>query len=271
MSFKNILPFLIISLAVLTSAATVDTVMIFSASMRKPIPNIVIRPDSYQKTDKKFSSVYLLHGAGGKYTSWLTKVPELVRYADAYDIIIICPDGSVTSWYFDSPVDSTMKYETYVASELVRYIDSSYKTYNDKKHRAIAGLSMGGHGALYLSMRHQDMFGTAGSMSGGVDIRPFTSKWDLELRLGTYSQHPDNWNKNTVANMLHLLKGSSLRLIIDCGVDDFFYDINKKLHADMVDNKIPHDYIERPGAHTWDYWRNSVKYQLLFFNEYFKN
>jgi S-formylglutathione hydrolase FrmB len=271
MLIKNILAFFIVSLTALSSAGTVDTVMVFSSSMNKEIPNLVIKPDSYSKKNKPYPTLFLLHGAGGDYTSWLTNVPELMNHVDIYDVIIICPDGAVTSWYFDSPIDGTMKYETYISKELVKYIDSQYKTVKDKKYRAITGLSMGGHGALYLSFLHQDIFGAAGSMSGGVDIRPFASEWGIELRLGPYSQYPDNWNKNTVTNMLHLLKVSSLRLIIDCGVDDFFYTINKKLHQDMVDNKIPHDYIERPGAHTWDYWRNAIKYQLLFFDDCFKN
>jgi len=162
-----------------------------------------------------------------------------------------------------------MKYETYVAKELVDYIDHTYSTVKNKSGRAITGLSMGGHGALYLSFRHQDVFGAAGSMSGGVDIRPFPNNWDISKRLGTYAQNPQNWDKNTVINLLDLLKGSSLKIIFDCGVDDFFHDVNRNLHEKMLAAKIPHDYIERPGRHTWEYWENSIKYQFVFFNDFF--
>ena len=58
-------------------------------------------------------------------------------------------------------------------------------------------------------------------------------------------------------------------LIFDCGIDDFFYDANRRLHEKLIERNIPHDYIERPGNHTWEYWTNSIKYQLLFFRDYF--
>ena len=69
--------------------------------------------------------------------------------------------------------------------------------------------------------------------------------------------------------MLYLLDGKSLKLIFDCGVDDFFYDANVRLHNKMLERNIPHEYIERPGKHNWDYWSNAIKYQLLFFNDFF--
>jgi enterochelin esterase-like enzyme len=73
-----------------------------------------------------------------------------------------------------------------------------------------------------------------------------------------------------VINMLHLLTPNSLALIIDCGTDDFFYQVNKKLHEKMLYNNIQHDYIERPGGHTWDYWKSAIDYQALYFSKFFK-
>jgi S-formylglutathione hydrolase FrmB len=128
---------------------------------------------------------------------------------------------------------------------------------------------MGGHGALYLALKHQDVYGTAGSMSGGVDIRPFPNNWDMAKRLGSYAEQPERWEKNTVINMLHLLTPNSLSLIIDCGTEDFFYGVNENLHKQLEYRKIPHDYISRPGAHNWPYWENAVQHQLLFMNSYF--
>jgi len=252
-----------------TYAAKVDTVRVHSESMNKSIRNVVITPDSYVKQKKEFPVLYLLHGALDDYSGWLKRVPEIKEYADQYQMIIVCPDASLNSWYFDSPIDDKMKYETYVSSELVPWIDQHYKTIATKKKRAITGLSMGGHGAFYLAFRHQDVWGAAGSMSGGVDIRPFPNNWDIKLRLGKYSDHKDNWEHNTVINMLHLLDGKALKLFFDCGVDDFFYEANNRLHRQMLQRKIPHTYIERPGRHKWDYWRNAIKYQLLYFNDFF--
>lgn len=252
------------------NASQIDTLLVMSKTMNKTIPNIVILPDSYSTQKENFSVLYLLHGAGGNYTNWTSKVPKIKELADTYNMIIVCPDGGVTSWYFDSPVDSKMAYETYISKELIQSIDTKYKTYANKSARAITGLSMGGHGAFYLAFKHQDIWGAAGSMSGGVDIRPFPNNWDLHKRLGPYSENKENWENNTVINMVYMLKADNLKLIFDCGTSDFFYDANKRLHNKLIERNIPHEYIERPGSHNWDYWANSIKYQLLYFNDFFK-
>jgi S-formylglutathione hydrolase FrmB len=254
-----------------TKAATVDTVLTFSKAMNKGIKAVVVKPDDYTK-NKKFPTVYLLHGAGGKYSDWVTNVPDkktIQKLADRYDIIIVCPDGNHTSWYFDSPIDPSYKYETYISTELVRYIDSHYATIKDRSERAITGLSMGGHGALFLAFRHQDIFGACGSMSGGVDLRPFPDNWDIAKRLGKYSDFPERWNANSVINLTYLLRPDSLAIIFDCGTSDFFYTVNKNLHEKLLELNIPHDFIVRPGAHSWVYWGNSINYQMLFFNNFF--
>jgi len=263
--------YLLFFLATLFSAkaAQVDTVQVFSASMKKNIKTCVMLPDSYKKSSKKFPVVYLLHGYSGNYASWAKDFKELKKQVDLYDFIVIGVDGNYSSWYFDSPIDPTYKYETYVTAELVPYIDKNYKTITSREGRAISGLSMGGHGALYLSIKHQDIFGAAGSMSGGVDFRPFPDNWDIKKRLGTITEFPENWDKNTVVNMLDLLPNNSLKMIIDCGVDDFFMNVNRDLHAKMLTRKINHDYIERPGEHNLSYWENALKFQLLFFSNFF--
>jgi S-formylglutathione hydrolase FrmB len=249
-------------------AAIVDTVETYSASMKKNINAVVITPDNYASA-KELPVVYLLHGYSGGYADWISRAKGFEKAADRYQFIIVCPDGN-NSWYWDSPVDPRYKYETYVSKELVEWVDSKYKTIKSPKGRAITGLSMGGHGALYLAFRHQDVFGAAGSMSGGVDIRPFPNNWDMAARLGKYAQYPDNWEKNTVINLLHLLTPNSLSLIIDCGTDDFFFKVNENLHQQLLQRNIPHDYITRPGAHNWPYWSNAIGYQLLFMNNFFK-
>lgn len=251
------------------SASQIDTLMVKSESMNKTISNIVITPDNYTIDSEGFNVLYLLHGAGDNYLSWLSKVPKIQKYADLYNLIIVCPDGGKTSWYFDSPIDEKMQYETYISNELIAVIDETYNTIATKNGRAISGLSMGGHGALYLAFKHQDIWSAAGSMSGGLDIRPFPNNWQIADRLGNYAENKENWENNSVINMVHLLNKKDLKLIIDCGVDDFFYDANKRFHKKLVERNIPHDYIERPGKHNWNYWQNSIKYQLLYFHNIF--
>ena len=250
-------------------AAHVDTIQVFSPSMNKNIKTCVIVPDNYKKSKKKFPVVYLLHGYSGNYATWVKSFKEVSQQVDRYGFIAIGVDGNYSSWYFNSPIDPTFKYETYIIDELVPFIDKKYKTIASREGRAISGLSMGGHGALYLSLKHQDVFGAAGSMSGGVDIRPFSEKWNIKKRLGAITDFPENWEKNTVVNLIELNQNNNLKLIIDCGVDDFFIDVNRELHQKMLALKIDHDYIERPGKHNIDYWENSLKFQLLFFYNFF--
>jgi S-formylglutathione hydrolase FrmB len=186
-------------------------------------------------------------------------------------LIIVCPDGGYSSWYFDSPIDPAFRYDTYISNEVVKYIDAHYRTIPNRSHRAIAGLSMGGHGALYLALRHPDTFGSAGSMSGGVDLRPFPGEWDIARRIGDASKYNANWQNRSVVNMIGHFQSQPLAIMIDCGTDDFFYQVNQQLHQKMLELKIPHDYIERPGKHSWEYWGNAIEYQLLFFKKYFNN
>jgi S-formylglutathione hydrolase FrmB len=250
-------------------AASVDTILIYSKSMYKEIKCVVIKPNEYSNETKRFPVLYLLHGWSGNYSNWVLMAPDLLHAVDENGFLVVCPDGAFNSWYFDSPIDTTMKYETNIALEIPVYIDEHYRTIADRKARAITGLSMGGHGALYLAIKHEDIFGAAGSMSGGVDIRPFPDNWDIKNYLGDYATHQDNWNKNTVINLVDSLHNGDIKIIFDCGVGDFFLQVNRDLHQKLLDKKIDHDYIERPGEHNWTYWNNSIKYQLVFFRQYF--
>lgn len=251
------------------NAATVDTVLTHSAAMSKDIKAVVIKPADYSNS-KKFPVLYLLHGFSGNYSDWIKKVPAVAGLADTYQFIIVCADGDFAGWYFDSPTVKESQYETYVGTELVNWVDRHYSTITDRRGRAITGLSMGGHGALFLAFKHLDKFGAAGSMSGAVDIRPFPDSFGIERVLGKYSEHPDRWEQNSVVNLVYLLKPNSLAITFDVGYDDFLYQANQQLHEKLLERKVPHDYTVRPGAHTWEYWGNSINYQALFFSRFFK-
>ena len=161
-------------------------------------------------------------------------------------------------------------YETFVSSELVKYIDEHYKTIADRKGRAITGLSMGGHGAMWNAIRHKDTFGAGGSTSGGVDIRPFPLNWEMAKQLGEFAHNKKSWDEHTVINQIDKIENGDLAIIIDCGESDFFLNVNKDLHNRLLARKINHDFITRPGGHTGKYWNNSIDYQILFFDKFFK-
>jgi S-formylglutathione hydrolase FrmB len=265
---------LLLSVFVITfsfcSLASVDTISIYSNSMFKNVKCVVVTPTNYKKTGPAFPVVYLLHGYSGKYSDWAIQDAELQTLSNEHQLMIVCPDGAFSSWYFDSPVDLTMHYETNVGIEIPSYIDSVYNTIKNRKARAITGLSMGGHGGLFLGFRHADRFGACGSMSGALDISRITKGYDVEKRLGDTTINKQRYLDWSVVNVVEKYPKDSIAIIIDCGTEDRIIDMSRRTHAKMLQLKIPHDYIERPGKHDWDYWREALKYQLLFFKEYFK-
>jgi S-formylglutathione hydrolase FrmB len=253
-------------------AGSVDTILIQSNYLKKATKFVVIQPTnkSQLNSQERYPVVYLLHGYGGNYAQWSTTAPQLAKTADDLKIIFVCPDGGKGSWYFDSPIDSSIRYESYITKELIPYVDANYSTKANANSRAITGLSMGGHGGLYLATRHSDVFGAAGSTSGGVDFRPFPKNWDIKNALGEYETNQARWYDYTVMHQVELITNKQLAIIIDCGIDDFFMPVNRALHEKLLQLKIDHDYIERPGAHNHTYWRSSIDFQILFFHHFFQ-
>lgn len=259
-----ILLLLFVSFAV--RAATVDTINVHSKSMNKDIQIVVVSPEKKQTPSPV---IYLLHGYGGNAKTWIGIKPELTKIADQYGLIFVCPDGK-NSWYWDSPKNPSYKYETFISKELIDYIDTNYPTKKDKSARAITGLSMGGHGALWIAFRHKETFGAVGSTSGGVDIRPFPKNWEMSKQLGNIDNNKTIWENHTVINQINKIKNGELAIILDCGTDDFFFEVNNNFHNKLLDHSIKHDYIVRPGGHNSTYWKNSLDYQILFFLKYFR-
>jgi len=266
------LNFLLITVLIVQFAFSknqVDTISVFSPKMKKELKSVVIVPENYS-TKRHYPVLYLLHGYGGNFADWIKKVPSIKTLSTEHQLIVVCPDGGFSSWYMDSPIDSTSQYESYITRNLLGYVDAHYATIPDRSARAITGLSMGGHGALYIAIRNKDLFANAGSMSGGVDLRTSTKSLDIAKRIGSIETNPAEWDNRSVINMVSSLKNNDLNLIIDCGASDFFYQINAGLHRRLLSLKIDHDYIERPGEHNWEYWANSIQYQMLFFDRIFE-
>lgn len=269
MNTKRILFLLLWALALPLSAARVDTLMVKSPSMNKEVQVIVIAPDKALGQQAVACPVlYLLHGYGGNAGTWTGIKPELPQIADERGIIFVCPDGK-NSWYWDSPKNPEYRYEAFVTEELVDYVDRHYKTVDNRKGRAITGLSMGGHGAMWSAIRHKAVFGAAGTTSGGMDIRPFPKSWEMSRQLGDLDANSEVWDEHTVVNQIDKLQKGDLALIMDCGESDFFLEVNKKLHALLLERGIEHDFITRPGAHNAAYWNNSIDYQIVFFSKFF--
>ncbi|WP_395063443.1 alpha/beta hydrolase [Flavobacterium sp.] len=272
---------LLFSIGNTSFAAKVDTLQIASKAMNKNYSAAVVTPNSYAKGKTNYPVLYLLHGAYGHFRDWLKSTPNknlVTDLADQYNIIIVMPEGETFSFYIDSPVNKESQFETFITQEVIQKVDATYRTIATKNGRVITGLSMGGHGALYLSSKHPELFCAAGSMSGAVDMNIMLNPEGIERTktlfgpiLGDEVLSPQAYKRYAVIDKIDLFKANKMPLIIDCGVDDFLIESNRELRRRLLYNKIQHDYTERPGAHTWEYWNNALPYHVLFFSKILKS
>jgi len=116
----------------------------------------ILLPCGYQTAGRRSPVLYLLHGLYGNYLNW-DSYTKLKRYAYKYDLIVVMPDAD-DSWYTNSACDPKDKFEDYIAKDMVAEIDGKFRTVRLRHARAIAGLSMGGYGALKIALRYPDNF-----------------------------------------------------------------------------------------------------------------
>lgn len=270
MKLKSIILGLALAVASTASATDVkqsDTITVSGKYLDTPMKVTIVAPTQYFAAGDTatYPVVYLLNGHGGNYRNWGTIV-SLDNLANEFGCIIVCPSG-MNSWYWDSPVKPGMQMESFIINVLVPHIDANYRTRADRRYRAVTGFSMGGHGGLWLGIRHSDVFGSAGSTSGGVDIIPFPTRWSMPLMLGEYKDNPERWEAHTVKNLVKDLKPGQINMIIDCGTEDFFYKVNCNLDSALNARKIHHVFITAPGAHNGAYWSKSIYPQMQFFRD----
>jgi S-formylglutathione hydrolase FrmB len=212
---------------------------------------------------KDYPVLYLLHGAGGSYTQWASR-GTLAELLDDYQMFVVLPDGDRTSWYVDSPTTAS-KYESYIIEDLIPYLDRNFPTVKDRKGRAISGLSMGGHGAVTLALKHPDRFASASSLSGILDIVRHPNEWGIAARLGGRDENRALWEANSALNLLDKWRTAQpVALFTSCGVDDFALPENRDFVRKLETLKIPHLYVEHPGAHTMEYWLGHIEEHLVF-------
>ncbi|MBA4146355.1 MAG: esterase [Cytophaga sp.] len=280
---RKILSFLfsLVFLPLVSTAAKIDSLDIPSAAMKKVYKAVVVLPASYSKSKAAYPVLYLLHGGFGHYRDWLVKTPDtalLQNLSDQYNLIIVLPEGELFSYYIDSPLDKGSQFESYIIKDVIPKIDTTYRTNRSSKARTISGLSMGGYGAFYLSARHPEVFCAAGSMSGALN--PDMMGWKLPPEMANNIKNAFaaimgpiesvDYSIYSIISMADVIKKNGTKLIFDCGVDDFLVEPNRELHRRLLFNQTPHDYAERPGAHSWDYWQNSLPHHVLFFHEVLK-
>ena len=212
--------------------------------------------------------LYLLHGHSDDHTIWLRRT-SLERYAANIPAIIVMPDGDV-SFYTDAA--EGLPYAQAIGEELVDRIDRTFDTKDTREGRCIAGLSMGGYGAFHLALTYPKRFCAAHSLSGalawGHETVGYDGKPHSPARLRLLGENHVGGPKDLFASAEKCHKAGNLpALRFDCGVDDFLIEHNRSLHQFMNKKKIPHEYAEFAGAHTWEYWDEHIQDALKFFDE----
>lgn len=266
---RNILLILALFNTAAAFASQVDTIQVFSPGMNKISRCVVVLPEKYSFSGERYPVLYLLHGWSGNYAGWLTEAPQLAQQADQYGMIIVCPDGGYDSWYLDSPVDSTVRYDTYISKELVSYIDYYYQTRAEPTGRAIAGLSMGGKAHHTGRQTPRCVWGSRqyGWWPGPSPVQ--TQRLGPQRCIRRPQRSLVQLEAASAVNMIPLLKASGIKLILDCGTGDFFLEANRSMHQGLLAAGVKHDYTERPGEHNREYWGSAVDFQALFFDKFF--
>jgi len=267
---------LLILLAVIASAvvaanakpASVETVQFQSKLVNTTLPYNVILPPGYRASaTTRYPVLYLLHGWDGHYTDWLTRT-NVADYAAQYRMIIVLPEGN-NSWYVDGATGVNDKYESYILKELMPDVDTRYRTIQSRYGRAVAGLSMGGYGAIKLGLKYPATFAFAGSVSGAFGVTRYTEKEmggaNLKPFMKTFGPVGSETRKANdvfeIARGLSAARVASLPYFyFDCGTEDAaqHFNPNRELSELFLEKKIPHEYRELPGNHSWQYWDQQI-------------
>jgi enterochelin esterase-like enzyme len=285
---KNIsLLFLFLSSSAFAQGVLKESLKIKSAILGKDVEYNIYLPADYDKSNRSYPVLYLLHGYTDDETGW-TQFGEVqaiadkqIQSGDATAMIIVMPDAGV-SWYINSS-DGKTKFEDFFTKELIPYIDGNYHTRAKKEFRAVAGLSMGGYGTLIMATKHSDLFAAAAPLSAAVFlddeiVNTPDDRWNTVFGilfgkdLKGKDRLTDHYFKNSPLKIVETSNADELkkvRFYIDCGDDGFLIKGNMALHSALIDKKVPHEFRVRDGGHTWTYWRTALPEVLKFVSESF--
>ena len=284
----NIICFIMAGFALAqTAGKVIEHNVVKSSILNKEVPYAIYLPADYESSERTYPVVYLLHGYGDNYTSWI-QFGEVNRYADKAiaegtipPMIIVMPEGD-TSWYINA-YSGKYNYEDFFVKEFIPSIEKTWRIKAQKRYRGIAGLSMGGYGTLIYSLKYPDLFVAAAPLSSGVftDDQIETMNDDRwERRQGHLFGHGlkgkdrlnTAWYNNSVLKLVEnksIEDLSKVRYWIDCGDDDYLTKGNCLLHLALVDKNVPHEFRVRNGAHSWSYWRSGITDALQFIGQSF--
>jgi len=235
-----------------------------SEALGRAMPYMVYLPPGYDSlAGERFPVLYLLHGLGGSYTDWksyglLSEADRMIASGQITPLIIVMPQGD--NGYWIDQADNGPKYGTYVARDLVREIDGSFRTLSDFSDRAIGGVSMGAHGALQLALNFPGSFSVVGAHS--LVLRRYDQAFSFFGDKNYFSQHDPVSIVSTKPE-----RARQIRLWIDIGQEDSWAPQTEAFNQELTAERIPHDWLELPGGHEASYWRAHVGDYLRFYSD----
>lgn len=210
-------------------------------------------------TTEKYKCLYLLHGLSDDYSIWSRRT-SISRYADKYGICVIMPSGD-TSFYTD--MKHGKKYYTYISDELPKIINGFFNTSDKREDNFIAGLSMGGYGALKIALRNSDKFCAAAGLSSVADIEHMKTIF----KDATIPVFGEDLIVPKEENLFYLAEANNNnptkpRIFMGCGTGDFMYEDNVNLKNKFQSLDYDFTYRESEGIHSWDFWDEYIQYVL---------
>lgn len=235
----------------------------YSAALDRTMPYSLYLPPGYTAAPATecYPVLYLLHGRGDSPRSWLeyglhTEADRLIAAGVIPPLLIVMPEGEAAFWV--DHVDDGPRWGTYISSDLVAEIDGSLRTAPGRGARAIGGISMGGHGALQLALRHSDTFSIVGAHSVALRTRDTAPAFlgagaNFEARdpLSLYAQRSE--------------AARTLRIWIDIGADDPWLPAAARFHGQLTGDAIAHQWTVSAGGHDAHYWREHMADYLTYY------
>jgi S-formylglutathione hydrolase FrmB len=257
-------------------------------ALAKPTHVRVLLPAGYRKQKpRRYPVLYLLHGAFDDYRSWTDK-GAAENITGRRKLIVVMPDGGQGGWYtnwVNRGQGGPPEWETFHIQQLIPWIDHRYRVNSSRRARAIAGLSMGGFGAMSYATRHPDLFSWAGSFSGAVDIVNYPlvaviinleAPFDGGLagdQFGDRTLDETNWRAHNPWDLAANLR--RMTLVIDTGngqpgpldppgrpfdpIENGVETMSVSFHQRLLSLGIPHTWDDYgPGTHSWPYWQRDL-------------
>lgn len=211
----------------------------------------------------KWPAIYALHGAGGDERSW-PSLPALREAVVRENVVVVSPTAGAFSWYVDSWEKKNSNAATFIAQELPAFLEGRLPLRAERGARGAMGMSMGGHGALYLAAKYPDVFISASSLSGVLDLTRHPNDWRLPEVLGPFARHKQRWVECSALYFVEALKRGDIRTAVDCGRDDFAFEENEAFAAAAEKIGLRVDYRTFPGGHDAMYWNRHVGRHVAF-------